>query len=213
MAKQNRWLYTISFTLAKGLYYLFYRHKIYGVEKIPQGGAVIASNHLSFLDPPIIAISSPEPIYFLARETLFEVPVLKHIIPRLNAFPVKKNLLDIGTLKRLCQLIKSGQKVLIFPEGSRSKDGSLQPIKHGVSLIVRHSESCVVPAYIHGSFEIWNSERRFPRCWGKTACVFGDPIFWQEFSHLDRKAAESAMTLRLEGAILQLRNWYLETHP
>jgi 1-acyl-sn-glycerol-3-phosphate acyltransferase len=208
MAKPNKLLYSIVITMARGFFRLCYRHKTYGIEKLPPGGAVIAPNHVSFLDPPAIAVSSPDQIHFLARESLFHVPLFKQLISSLNAFPVKRNLLDIGTLKKLCQLIRDGHKVLIFPEGARSKDGELQPIKHGVSLIVRHSDSCVIPAYIHGTFAVWNSERRFPKFWGKTACVFGDPIFWQEFAHLDKKSAESAMTLRLEGAILQLKNWY-----
>lgn len=204
--KKSGFLYRVGWLLCFIIFYLFYRHKVYGKEHLPKDGGIIAANHLSFLDPPLLGISVFEPICFLARHSLFKPPILSRLLPKLNTFPVKVTVeedgtrvtrLDASILRILCQKIKEGQKVVVFPEGSRSLDGTLQPIKPGIGMMARLANCPIIPTYIEGTFEVWNKDRKFPKLWGKTSCHFGKPIQWSEFSHLDKKEAEKAIAERL----------------
>ena len=170
--------YKVSRTCLKGLFKLAYSHDVY----LPEGivypeSAIIAANHASFLDPPLIAAIWPEPIHFLARKTLFEVPILRPLITALNAHPLT-GANDTSSLKHALSLLEEGKKILVFPEGTRSPDGQLRPFKQGIGMLARKSGACIIPAYIHGSFNAWPKTKKYPKLWGaKTACAFGKPIF------------------------------------
>ena len=187
---------------------IFYRHKIYGIENIHLGSAIIASNHLSFWDPPMVGTSCPEEVAYLARATLFDSPFLGYCITRLNAYPVKGTSNDLTSFKLISQLLNEQKKVILFPEGSRSSDGGLSDFKSGISMLAIRNNSPIIPAYIHGTYEIWNRFRKYPKLSGKTACVFGSPIDVNDFSHLSKKEAQEAMTIKVKEAIEQLRAWY-----
>lgn len=201
--------YYFARSIAKGFIKTFYRHKIYGIENLIPGGAIIAPNHTSFLDPPIIGISWPEEIYFLARQGLFKTPILSTIIKNLNTYPVSGTAQDLSSLKLVVRLLQEQKKVVIFPEGHRSTNGSMLEIKSGIGMLAQRSRCPIIPAYIHGSFEIWNRSQSFPRPWGKTACVFGPPIHWESFSHLDKKEAQEAIAKEVKEKIEGLRLWFV----
>lgn len=202
------WLYRLILFLTWCFFKLFYRHKIYGLENFYEKAAIIAGNHVSFLDPPILAISWPQEVHFLAREGLFKNPLFGGLIRRLNAHPVSGDAGDIVVFKTVCQLLAQERKIILFPEGKRSVKDQLQPLKPGIALLAARSKSAIVPAYIHGTFAIWGRKRKFPKLWGRTACVFGRAIRWEDFEHLDKKEAQKEMTIKLEAAILSLRAWY-----
>ena len=115
---------------------IFYRLRVYGLSHFRSGAAVIAANHASFFDPPVISVSCPEEVHFLAREPLFRIPVLGKIIRVLNSHPVSRDASDAHTFRVLIQLLHEGQKVILFPEGSRSLDGNLKPLEKGLSFLV-----------------------------------------------------------------------------
>ena len=100
----------------------------------------------------------------------------------------------------------------IFPEGKRSKEGTIGKGQLGTGVLVMRSKAVVVPVYIHGTYELWSAKRKFPKLWGKTACVFGKPI---DFSHLfeqgegDRKEVQQQIVDKIMEAIKNLREWYL----
>lgn len=208
MRNKGGWFYRFILFLAKCFYALFYRHKVYGVEHFCSGGAIIAPNHVSYLDPPAIAISSPEEIHFLAKDYLFKVPLFGRMIRALNAHPVSGGAGDIAVMRLICHLLGEGKKVLLFPEGTRGEKDELQAIKQGIALLVSRSNTAVIPAYIDGTFAIWNRERRFPKLWGKTTVVFGSPIRWEDFAHLDKKQAQEQFTSQLTLSLNNLREWY-----
>jgi 1-acyl-sn-glycerol-3-phosphate acyltransferase len=202
-------LYWTVLWLTKWYFKIFFRHRVYGLEhSFYQGGAILAANHSSFFDPPIVAISWPQEVHFLARETLFSHFLFGSLIRALNAHPVSGNASDVSTFKMICELLKKDKKVVLFPEGTRSLDGTLSTIKPGIGLLISRTNSAIIPAYIHGSYTAWNRRSRLPRLWGKTACVFGTPLLWKEFAHLDKKEAHQALATRLTQAILDLKNWY-----
>ncbi len=170
--------------------------------------AIIAANHASFLDPPLIAASWPEPIHFLARKTLFDVPLLRPIITGLNAHPLQAAN-DTGALKQALTLLESGKKILLFPEGTRSLDGTMAPFKQGISMLARKSQAAIIPAYIHGSYKAWPKNSKYPTLFGaKTACAFGKPIYLSEFDQTDAKALQQMITSRLEQEVLKLKKMF-----
>ena len=195
------WLVVYFF---KSLFFIFHRHKVKGLENIPEGAAIIAPNHVSHYDPPVVAISSPFEVYFLARESLFKVPLLGPLMRYLNAYPVKGTSKDMASFKLLTKLLKEGKKVCIFAEGARSWDGNLLPMQLGVGMIAMRSNCPIVPTYIQGTFEVYPRFRSFPKFWGKTTCRFGKPIDPKDYAHLDKKEAQIAITKELAQAIERL---------
>lgn len=209
-AKKGGKLYRFIIIIVRLFFTLFYRHKVYGAHHFCPGGAIIAPNHVSNFDPPIVAISAPEELHFLAKETLFTNPLFGKLIRSLNAHPVKGNAGDIAVLKMVCGLLHEGKKILLFPEGKRADRDELDTLKPGIALLVARSKAAVIPTYVYGTFAAWNRRRRFPKLWGKTACVFGTPIYYSAFEHLDKKEAHEQFTKKLGSSILALKEWYLK---
>jgi 1-acyl-sn-glycerol-3-phosphate acyltransferase len=185
---------------------IFYRHRVYGLEHFYPRGAIIAANHTSFLDPPLVSVSWPEEVHFLARDTLFKGWFGK-MIRAVNAHPVSGEASDIGVFKTISQLLNEGEKIIIFPEGKRSFDGELGPIKPGIGMLISRTRSAIIPAYVSGAYKIWSRHRKLPKLWGKTICVFGTPIQWHEFSHLEKKEAQEAIANKLTESLLGLKKW------
>lgn len=183
---------------------------MYGLDNIPSGPLIIAANHTSYLDPPLIAASVPTPIAFLAQRKLFRFPLFGLLIKALNAYPIGGKQEEIAAFKLTLDLLKQGNQVLIFPEGSRSWDQFIQPFKSGVGVLAIRSKVAVLPVYIHGASEVWNRTRRYPQRRGQTACVFGKPINPHQFDHLPKKEAQTAFAEATRKAIEELRDWYLK---
>lgn len=187
---------------------LFYRFKIYGKENLTPGGGIVASNHVSFLDPPILSVgASWTEVHFLARESLFKVPFLKNIIRALNTHPLRGGIGDVNVLKTVERLIQKQQKIIMFPEGTRSKDGNLQPFKKGVGNIIIRTCSTVYPVYIDGAFSAWSRNQKFPRPFKTIRIVFGQPIYGSKYALMERKAAQELLTQDLEKSIRALHMW------
>ena len=138
--------------------------RIIGAEKLRiDGPALIACNHASFVDPPFVGQTFDEPIHYFARKTLFNHPVAGWILRRWQAIPIDRDKPDASSLKLTIRLLKEGKKVLIFPEGTRSPDGNLQPAEAGVGLFIAKSEVPVLPMRIFGSRECFPRGACFPR--------------------------------------------------
>jgi 1-acyl-sn-glycerol-3-phosphate acyltransferase len=201
-------LYRIILFFAWLYFKVIYRHQVYGLEHYYEGAGIIASNHASYYDPPILAISWPEEVQFLAKQELFKNPAFGWLIRSLNAHPVSGDVADISVFKEIISLLKQGKKVILFPEGSRATEDVLAPIKPGIGMLVTRSQSAVIPTYIHGTLKIWPPKQKLPKLGGKTACVFGTPLRYEQFSHLDKKEAQKALADALSQSILGLKKWY-----
>ena len=131
-----------------------FNHKVYGRENlIEEGPAILASNHQSYLDPPMIGICCRRGIYYLARDTLFKIKVAGWIISKLNTVPVDRQRGDVSAMKAIIRLLQQGRRVIIFPEGTRSVDGKLQPARAGLGMVIARTLAPVVPIRIFGSHE------------------------------------------------------------
>jgi 1-acyl-sn-glycerol-3-phosphate acyltransferase len=199
------WLTTSSLSV---FFKLFYRHKVYGLEHVKPGRNIIAPNHTSFFDPPLIGASCPGEISFLARKTLFDSCLFGWIIRKLNAHPIDVAGQDLASLKLMCQLLAENKTLVIFPEGMRSRDGKLGAIKSGIGMLALRCQSPITPVYLSGAYEVWSRYRRFPKLTGRTACVFGTPIEWQRFQHLSKKESQEAIAVAVKDAIENLAAWY-----
>ncbi len=168
-------IYWFVYMALKSTAKAFFGYRVIGEEKLVQdGGVLIASNHESFLDPPLIGFAYEGEISYLARKTLFRGPAA-WLYPRLNAVPVNQEEPDMSSLKRIIKTIRSGKRVLVFPEGARTEDGHLQPAAAGVGLIASKSQSIIQPVRIFGARKCLprgSSKLRFH----PITIVIGDPL-------------------------------------
>lgn len=135
-----------------------------GVENIPAGGPLlITPNHQTFADPPLVTIPVRRPVYYMAWEALFDVPVLSWLIRRLRAFPVMIESADPRAVRQAVRLLEAGEALMIFPEGGRSPDGRLQHFKPGAFRLAASQDVAVVPVTIAGGSDSWPPGRRLPR--------------------------------------------------
>jgi len=199
--------YRFVLALARLYLRLFFRLKVYGVKHFKPGAAIIAANHASNLDPPAVSVSCPEEVHFLAKESLFRSSLFGRLIRHLNAHPISRDSSDSSALKLIIQLLKSGAKVIVFPEGSRTADGQLQPLERGLAFLVMKAKCRIQPIYVEGTFDAWPPGRGLPKLFGKITCVFGSPIEWQEFEPLEKKEAQERILERTEASLRALKAW------
>ncbi len=199
--------YRLVYSLARIFFKVFFRLRIYGENHFRLGPGIIAANHGSFYDPPVLSICCPEEVHFLAKESLFHIHFIGWLIKILNTHPVRHGASDVHILKQMIQLLKEGKKLILFPEGSRSFDGQLQPFERGFAFLAQKSNCTIFPAYLEGTFEAWPRTKRFPKFFGKITCVFGSPIEWEDFENLPKREAEEKLSLRCESSIRALKTW------
>ncbi|MGG3913605.1 lysophospholipid acyltransferase family protein [Bacillus sp. es.034] len=160
-------LYTFARGLVKSILSPLYRIEVKGLEHFPKdGGVLLCSNHIDNLDPPVVGISAPRPVSFMAKEELFNVPVLGKLLPDLRAFPVKRGMSDREALRKGLKVLKQGDVLGLFPEGTRSKTGQIGKGLAGAGFFALRSEAYVVPCAIIGPYKPFR----------KLKVVFGPPI-------------------------------------
>lgn len=147
-------IYFIGWSLFLIFFKLYLGFKVVGRENVPKRGAFIfVSNHVSYLDPILLGTSLHRSLNYMARENLFKRPCFARIMRGLHAFPVKRNEGDLRAIKDALRILGMGKPLVIFPEGTRSKDKNLKRGKPGIGFIVAKTKVPVVPAYIEGSFD------------------------------------------------------------
>ena len=155
---------------------------------INSGPVILASNHQSYLDPPLIGIVARRAIFFLARKTLLEGAFLGWLLPKLNVIPVDQEGGDRNALKILIRLLKGGEGVLIFPEGERTRDGQLGAALPGLGFVIAKTSAPVVPMRIFGAREALPRGSQWIRLHPITIVV-GEPIYLTQ-SELDLPGKE-----------------------
>jgi 1-acyl-sn-glycerol-3-phosphate acyltransferase len=159
------------------IYGMAFRGEVYGQENLPKDGAfLIASNHASHLDPPVVGSFVPRQLCFFARKTLWKPGVASWWLDEVGVIPVDRDGgQDVSALKRVLRALKDNKGLILFPEGTRSPNGELQPPKPGVGFIVCKSQVPVVPARIFGSYEAFGKGGSL-RPGVPISVVFGPPI-------------------------------------
>ena len=169
--------HTVVRALLRVAYSLLFRARAWHPERVPHsGGVVLVGNHASFLDPPLVGAPLPRPAYYMARGSLFDVPVFGSFIPRINAFPVDREGADLGAMRRSIRLLRAGGALVLFPEGTRTPDGVMRPFKPGFALLASRAGVPMVPAGVCGTFEAWPRGRALPRFGTPIAVAYGEPM-------------------------------------
>src|SRR6187551_1485637 len=146
--------YRLGWMGFRALFKLYFRWRIYGTENVPLTGPVIlASNHGSFLDPPLVGSALPRDINYLARESLFRFPGVGAVLRSWNSVPVDRDGGGARGLKMILDRLLKGGAIILFPEGTRTRDGKLQPARSGIGLTVIKSTAPVIPVRVSGTYE------------------------------------------------------------
>lgn len=167
MSERSGW-YVFFRKCFRILFQTIFRWKVVGLENVPkQGPAVICSNHISLLDPPLVGSASKRPIHFMAKEELFHIPVLSYFLPKILAFPVKRGKSDMKAVKTAIKILKNNELFGIFPEGTRKKAGvSEEEAEEGAVFIALKAKVPIIPVALIGPYRFFRPVR----------VVFGEPI-------------------------------------
>lgn len=168
--------YFIGWTFFRLIYATYFRWRVFHPERVPLTGPVIlAANHASFIDPPLVGCGVRREINYLARESLFRWPGVGALLRSWNAVPVDREGGGARGLKAILDRLRAGGAIILFPEGTRTRDGHLQPARSGIGLTVIKSDAPVVPVRVFGTFEAFNREMKFPRP-RRIAVKYGPPL-------------------------------------
>ncbi len=197
---------------AVGLYFrLLFRLTIEGEANIPdEGGVLLASNHVSNLDALLIPytvmqVQDFQIVWSPAKEELFRIPVLGRILLSWGSFPVRRGRSDLRAIRRIVMLLKSG-KMMLFPEGTRSRDGQLRAGNRAVGKFIYHARPVVVPTVVSGTERIFQSGRWFPRLGQRVSVRFGSPLALEPYYELpDSKQTSEAIVKDVMQAIATLQ--------
>ena len=199
------YVYSLLRTFARLIAVTFYRLRCEGREHWPAtGGGLVCSNHQSMLDPPLVGMTCPRQMNYLARDTLFKVPILKHVIAFLDAIPIDREGSGLSGLKETMKRLRAGELVLIFPEGTRTYDGELLPLKPGFCSVARRSRVPLIPVGMDGAYQAWPRSSPLPLP-GKLAVVIGRPITLEEVEGMTDEALVTELESRMRACHLEAR--------
>ncbi len=162
-------VYNIAHSVVSFLAKLFFRFKVINEANVPrEGGVIVAANHNSYFDIPLLDAALYRKADNMAKVELFANPVIAWLFRTLGGFPIRRGTMDRAAMEEAVRRLKSGRLLVVYPEGTRSKDGELQAAKPGIGWIVAQSGAAVVPAYIDGTRPV--------RLFNPVTIIFGRPL-------------------------------------
>ncbi len=155
--------YKLAYLASMGTMLLGFSLRLDGRRNMPQKGpALLIANHQSFLDPVLVGLAAYRQLCYLARKSLFRNPLFARLIRSLNAVPIDQEGMGKEGLRTILAELHKGQAVLVFPEGERTADGAVHPLKPGVHLLIKRTQAPIVPVGIAGAFDAWPRWRKYP---------------------------------------------------
>jgi 1-acyl-sn-glycerol-3-phosphate acyltransferase len=201
----NRLWYSLLQRSLQLLAVLAYRVRYSGRENIPtEGGVLVVSNHQSHLDPPLVGVGCPRRLNYLARDTLFRFAPFGRLIHSVGAIPLDREGAGLGGIKESLRRLKRGEMVLIFPEGTRTRDGEIAPFRPGFTTLAVRSKAAILPVAIEGAFQAFPRWRKFPGP-GAIRVRFGEPILPAEFADRDERELLAEVERRVRECQARLR--------
>ena len=201
----QRVVYAVFRQLARLAGLLFFRLRCRGRHFIPRtGGVLVCANHQSVLDPVLVGLACNRRLNYLARRTLFRSRLFGAFIRFLDAIPIDREGLGIEGLRETLRRLRRGEMVLIFPEGTRTPDGELQPLKPGFFAVARRSGAALLPVAIDGAYQAWPRSRRLPLP-TRVTVEFGAPIAADQVATLPQDVLLALLTERLEDCHAKAR--------
>ncbi len=162
----------------------------------PEGGVLVCSNHQSYLDPVVVGMCFQRRLNYLARKTLFRFTLFRWLIEYLDAIPIDRDGMGVGGLKETLRRLKRGEMVLIFPEGTRTKDGQVGPLHPGFCAVARRGSVHVLPVGFDGAYQAWPRHARWPRR-TRIAVVIGQPLSPEQIAKLDDEGLVAELHRRI----------------
>ena len=164
--------YKIASAFVRFFFHVVFFMRSVGRENVPEeGGMLLCSNHCSNYDPPAVASAFPGKIAIMAKEELFHNPVFGKLITSLGAFPIRRGKGDAGAIMATLKVLGSGGTTLVFPEGTRVRDGEKKEVNSGIIRIAIKAQVPIVPAYTNGKYRLFGGLRIY----------FGKPISYEEY--------------------------------
>lgn len=187
-------LYPLGKFLISTVCYPLYRIKVIGKENFPkEGGVLLCTNHIDNLDPPVVGITCPRTVHFMAKEELFSKPILKTLLPQVQSYPVKRGMSDRNAFRQTIKLLKDGKVVGLFPEGTRSKTGEIGKGLAGAGFFaLKGGDAKVIPCAIVGPYKAFSQLK----------VVYGEPIDMTPYR--ERKASAEEVTDAIMAEISKL---------
>jgi 1-acyl-sn-glycerol-3-phosphate acyltransferase len=186
--------YRLGWIFFRALYTFYFRWRVFGAENVPlSGGVILASNHASFLDPPLVGSGLKRPIHYLARQSLFRFPGIGALLRSWNSVPVDREGGGAAGLKAILDRLHAGAGIILFPEGTRTFDSNLQPARSGIGLVVAKSTAPVVPVRVFGTYEAYGRQLKIPRP-RQVAVAYGLPMNFEKL----RAEAKNCSKARLK---------------
>ena len=197
--------YGVLQQVARVLFVLVFGIRVYHRRRLPRrGGVLVVANHQSFLDPVLAAVGMPRPYHPMARESLFRLAPFRWLIRSLYAFPVRRGRADLGAVREALARLKAGAVVLMFPEGTRTRDGSIGTLHGGPVRIAVRAGVPLVPMVIDGAFEAWPRTALLPRPHTiRVAC--GRPVSAEDAAAGEPDEVMAALRRQMLGLQAELR--------
>ena len=192
--------YFLGWTVSRTIFKLYFRFRVYDAQNVPLTGPVIlAANHASYLDPPLVGSGLHRPINYLARATLFTVWPFGWLLRQLNSVPVDRDGGGAAGLRAILDRLLAGGGIILFPEGTRTRDGHLQTARSGIGLTVIKSVAPVVPVRVFGTYEAFGRHHKFPRP-RRVTVRYGKPMLFEKL----REEAKTCPKPRLKEIYQQV---------
>jgi 1-acyl-sn-glycerol-3-phosphate acyltransferase len=199
-------LYRLAWVLLRIMLPVLGRWRVTGHENIPKSrGVIVAPNHISYADPPVVGAALRRHVSFMAKEELFKIPLLGPIIRHVGTFPVKQRSADRAALRHAMKLLEDGRVVCIFPEGMRSPDGTLQKPALGIGMVALKTRVPIVPMAIVGTDRLLPAHSVFVR-FARVRVKIGTPVPLDDlYEHASEREAMEQVGERVMAAIAELQ--------
>ncbi|MCS6956073.1 MAG: 1-acyl-sn-glycerol-3-phosphate acyltransferase [Candidatus Calescibacterium sp.] len=181
-----------------------FRFSIKGRETIPPSPVILAVNHHSYMDPPLVLLSFPRwrNLIFAAHMDLWNIPFLRQVLDFYGAIPVAKGVPTKSNIQKIIDLLREGKDICIFPEGGIIDKPGFSPAYRGISLIVEQTGVPVVPVYLEGTLK-W-----IKNPWKSITLTYRDPIYWEEFINKEKESNLPRKELHIRFAQIIMNRIY-----
>ncbi len=191
---------------------LVYRVRYSGRENVPAaGGVLVVSNHQSHFDPPLVGLGCPRQLHYIARETLFNFRPFGWVLKSVGGVPIDRDGFGLRGIKESLKLLKHGEMVVIFPEGTRTPNGELGPFRPGFTTLAARSKAAILPVAIDGAFRVWPRTQKFPGL-GRIRVHYGKPISHAEIAGRDEQEVLAEVERRVGECLAELRRQSVQEH-
>ncbi|MDR1485786.1 MAG: 1-acyl-sn-glycerol-3-phosphate acyltransferase [Planctomycetaceae bacterium] len=185
---------------------IFYRSRFFGCNNMPVDvGLVVAANHQSYYDPPLIAAGLRRRLNFLAKKQLFKFKPLAWLIDLLDAIPLEIDGIGFEGIKISLKRLRGNEAILIFPEGARTWDGEIGEFKKGSLNLAKKTKSAILPTAIDGCYQSWPRINKLPYPFGKIRVIYGQPLFYDDFKNLSEEELRELVKIKITELFQKIR--------